>query len=162
MKQLKTTKTALNGEFASFTGDCVQVHNIGNANRVCQFCRAVSFEAELESICCGRGNLSLPEREEVPEVISKLYQNKTFLKHIVAYNNLIALASLGCQEPDDGVLGYRSTYKIQGKIYHRIGSLLPEHGKEPKFGQLYFFDTEYELENRTKCCRTSTKMLSAS
>ena len=62
----------------------------------------------------------------------------------------MALASLGCQEPQDGISGYRSTFKIQGKLYHRIGSLLPDNGNDPKFGQLYFYDTDYELENRVK------------
>ena len=57
---------------------------------------------------------------------------------------------LGCQEPQDGISGYRSTFKIQGKLYHRIRSLLPDNGNDPQFGQLYFYDTDYELENRVK------------
>ena len=33
-------------------------------------------------------------------------------------------------------------------MYHRIGSLLPEDGQQPKFAQLYIYDTEYENNNR--------------
>ena len=39
-------------------------------------------------------------------------------------------------------------FKIQGKLYHLIGSLLPDPGTEPKFAQLYFFNTEDETKQR--------------
>ena len=35
-------------------------------------------------------------------------------------------------------------FKMQGQICHRIGSLFPEEGVQPKFSQLYFYDTENE------------------
>ncbi|KAL5130922.1 Replication protein A DNA-binding subunit C [Glycine soja] len=40
------------------------------------------------------------------------------------------------------------TIRIQGQPCHRIGSLLPMPGKQPKFSQLYIFDTQNEVENR--------------
>lgn len=33
-------------------------------------------------------------------------------------------------------------FKIQGALYHRVGSLLPEHGKDPVYAQLYFYSSE--------------------
>jgi hypothetical protein len=30
------------------------------------------------------------------------------------------------------------TFKVQGQIYHRIGSLMPMRGEDPKFLQVYF------------------------
>jgi hypothetical protein len=30
------------------------------------------------------------------------------------------------------------TFKVQGQVYHRIGSLMPVGEEEPKFLQLYF------------------------
>ena len=39
-------------------------------------------------------------------------------------------------------------FKIQGSVYHRIGPLLPLNGQKPKFAQIYFHDTDHELENR--------------
>ena len=42
------------------------------------------------------------------------------------------------------------TFKVHGSIYHNIGPLMPndEHGRVPRFAQLYFFDTDHELDNR--------------
>ena len=62
----------------------------------------------------------------------------------------MALASLGCKEPEDGNAGYRSTAKNQRIIYQKIGSLLPDSGSESKFGKVYFYDTDHDLENRMK------------
>ena len=39
-------------------------------------------------------------------------------------------------------------FKICGQIHHRIGSLIPPHGRPPKFIQLYVYDTSAEVENR--------------
>ena len=77
-------------------------------------------------------------------------QNQHVSKNIVAFNNPLELASFDWGVLDNVIVGYRSTLKIQGKFHHRIGSLLPESGTEPNFGQLYFYDTDHELENRIK------------
>jgi len=45
------------------------------------------------------------------------------------------------------------TIRIQGQPCHRIGSLLLIPGKEPKFAQLYIFDTENEVQNRINAMR---------
>ena len=37
---------------------------------------------------------------------------------------------------------------LSGQNYHRIGSLLPEKGSNPKFAQLYIYDTKNETSNR--------------
>ncbi|XP_019195804.1 PREDICTED: uncharacterized protein LOC109189646 [Ipomoea nil] len=39
-------------------------------------------------------------------------------------------------------------FRINGQNFHRIGSLLPSLGVQPKFAQLYIHDTENEIENR--------------
>ena len=39
---------------------------------------------------------------------------------------------------------------IQGTIVHKIGALCPEVGQPPKFAQIYFYDSEHELENRAR------------
>ena len=69
-----------------------------------------------------------------------------FLNHTRAYNNVLALASLGCNEIV--ALGYSPTFKIQGKLYHRIGSLLPSNSDGiPKFAQPYSQITQMEFLN---------------
>jgi len=45
------------------------------------------------------------------------------------------------------------TVRIQGQPCHQIGSLLPMPGKEPKFAQLYIFDTKNEVQNRINTMR---------
>ena len=45
------------------------------------------------------------------------------------------------------------TIRIQGQPCHRIDSLLPMPGKQPKFSQLYIFDTQNEVENRINTMR---------
>ena len=37
---------------------------------------------------------------------------------------------------------------LSSQNYHRIGSLLPEKRSNPKFAQLYIYDTENETTNR--------------
>lgn len=37
------------------------------------------------------------------------------------------------------VFGFTTSYKIQGKVYHLMGSLMPSSDKQqPKFDQIYF------------------------
>ncbi|GKA22240.1 DNA helicase [Tanacetum coccineum] len=40
------------------------------------------------------------------------------------------------------------TFRINGQNYHRIGSLLPTVSFQPRYAQLYFFDTHNEVRNR--------------
>ena len=70
-----------------------------------------------------------------------------FLNQTRAYNNALALASLGCNKIV--APGYSPTFKIQRKLYHRIGLLLPSSPEvSPKFAQLYFHDSSHELQNK--------------
>jgi hypothetical protein len=39
-------------------------------------------------------------------------------------------------------------FRLSGENYHCIGSLLPPDGSEPKFSQLYIYDTDNEVANR--------------
>ena len=39
-------------------------------------------------------------------------------------------------------------FKISGQIYHRIGSLSLAENNDPRFLQLYIFDTQNEVQNR--------------
>ena len=60
------------------------------------------------------------------------------------YNNCLAMASVGGNFPEQGV-----NYRVQGKLYHQIGSLgPPPQGQRPKFSALYFHDADHELQNR--------------
>ena len=60
------------------------------------------------------------------------------------YNNALALTSIGYKEHVHG--GFNPTFTMQGKLYHRMGNLLPERGETPKFSHIYFFDSDTDAE----------------
>ena len=45
---------------------------------------------------------------------------------------------------------YNPSFRIHGQIYHRIGPLFPNNDEIPKYAQMYIYDTEHEINNRTK------------
>ena len=46
--------------------------------------------------------------------------------------------------------GFSPVFKVQGQIYHKVGSLLPIPNEMPKFLQLYFMGDE-QLEVDQHC-----------
>ena len=44
-------------------------------------------------------------------------------------------------------------FVMQGENYHQIGSLLPMPGNQPKFAQMYIYDTNNEISNRLASVR---------
>ncbi|XP_074356501.1 uncharacterized protein LOC141696230 [Apium graveolens] len=41
-------------------------------------------------------------------------------------------------------------YRLNGQNHHVFGSLIPDEGDDPKFCQLYIYDTKHEVDNRMK------------
>jgi len=77
-------------------------------------------------------------------------QCKNFQQHIRLYNSMFAFTSPGFKVDKNTRKGRGPpTIRIQGQSCHRIGSMLPLPGLPPKFAQLYIYDTENELRNRT-------------
>ena len=75
-------------------------------------------------------------------------EDAQFMANSRHYNNALALGTDGA--PEQG-----PNFKIQGKLYHLLGPIGPPgKGKKPKFAQLYFHDTESEVENRQSHQRT--------
>jgi len=58
------------------------------------------------------------------------------------------MASFGCKEIT--VPGFNPSFRIQGQVYHCIGSMLPSSGESPKFCQIYFIDSQ-ESQVATRC-----------
>ncbi|XP_021717933.1 uncharacterized protein LOC110685716 [Chenopodium quinoa] len=46
-------------------------------------------------------------------------------------------------------------FRLNGQNHHKIGSLLPPIGEQPRFTQLYIYDTENEVENRMNTLRNN-------
>jgi hypothetical protein len=121
----------------------------------CRYCGAFLWPGETSTACCNNGKLfdvNNPSNEDLgmkimpdlPQQISDMMTRPAFVSKLRAYNNALAMASVGGNAPEQGV-----NFKIQGKLYHRIGSIgPPPAGEVPRFAALYFHDSDHETENR--------------
>jgi hypothetical protein len=96
----------------------------------------------------------LPNLPATPQQLEVLLTNKEssavkFRDEIRMYNSVLAFTSLGAKV-DDLITGGPGPYsfRIQGELYHKIGSLCPAEGQRPQFAQLYIHDTKRERQNR--------------
>ena len=62
------------------------------------------------------------------------------------YNNALACASIGIDEEIVQAYGWSPNVSIHGRIYHRVGPLVPEAGEKPKFAQIIVWDGHLEKE----------------
>jgi hypothetical protein len=106
------------------------------------------------SLCCENGKVLLPNLPATPQELEVLLTSKEnsavkFLDQIHMYNSVLAFTSLGAKV-DESVIGGLGPYsfRIQGELYHKIGSLCPTEGQWPQFAQLYIHDTKHERQNR--------------
>lgn len=123
----------------------------------CPHCGAVKFYSETSNFCCQDGRFILTN-SELPPIIRELLtetseEAKTFRTYIRTYNNVFAFTSLGVKSDKD--LNRRNkgvyTFRVQGQVYHFINDLLPKNNNAKNL-QLYFHDSEHELENRLASC----------
>ncbi|XP_035832001.1 uncharacterized protein LOC110870495 [Helianthus annuus] len=132
---------------------------------MCRTCSAKLWKAEADRgeqkrnkpnyfLCCSYGKVLLPDFKQPPEILKDLYvgvsaKSKFFLKNIRRYNSMFSFTSMGGRIDktiNRGNAPY--VFRLSGQNYHTIGSLLPDDGKEPKFSQLYIYDTDNEIFNR--------------
>lgn len=123
---------------------------IGRMEKQCEHCSALKYEGERPGMCCSGGKVRIPDLPAPPEELRALLDGSSphstdFLKHIRYYNNAFQMTSFGCDkrvtEP-----GYMPTFKIQGQVYHTIGSLLPPFNEDnleaqPVFLQVFLWVT---------------------
>ncbi|KAL5560737.1 hypothetical protein UlMin_036948 [Ulmus minor] len=120
---------------------------------ICQYCNAKKFYHEPKGFCCLDSQILLTI-SNVPQELYDLYTYKTnqsldFHKYIRSYNNNFAFTSFGVKTDKDLCKKYKGiyTFRVQGQIYHYINELVPMDNK-PSYLQLYFYDTEHEIQNR--------------
>jgi hypothetical protein len=59
------------------------------------------------------------------------------------------MTSLGCKVDDSVNRGHGPyVFKIQGRLSHLAGSLLPQEGESPVYAQLYIYDPAEALDRR--------------
>ncbi|GJY51338.1 DNA helicase PIF1, ATP-dependent [Tanacetum coccineum] len=101
------------------------------------------------------GKILLPHFHDTPPSLNHLLSHDQpltakFREQIRVYNSMFCFTSFGAKI-DHSINKGRApyTFRISGQNYHMMGSLLPKEGMPPRFAQLYFFDTQNEVKNRT-------------
>lgn len=122
---------------------------IGDMDKECNYCHALKFKHEAPGMCCASGKVVLPALNPPPEPLATLMlgetqESKLFLSKIRKFNSCFQMTSFRATNIVGNQAGdhFQTTFKIQGQIYHQIGSLyhLPENA--PKFLQIYFLGSE--------------------
>ncbi|QQP57640.1 ATP-dependent DNA helicase, partial [Caligus rogercresseyi] len=120
----------------------------------CRYCNAMKYPAEMLGLCCANGKVLLDDLQETPDHLRNLLlgqspDSKNFMRNIRAYNSAFQMTSFGHERSHPG--GYMPTFRIQGQVYHKIGSILPVEGREHDFLQIYFMgDNEAETNRRVQ------------
>ena len=117
--------------------------SVGLLNVECPNCGALKFCKETEGFCCSKGNVKLDAFQQPPSFLQHLYKgtgsdSNHFLSNIRKYNCAFQMTSFGCIEVC--MAGFNPSFRIQGQVYHLIGSMFPTAGESPKFSQIYFID----------------------
>ena len=100
-------------------------------------------------MCCHNGRVNLPPLQVPPEPLQALLlrtspHSTNFHANIRQYNGAFQMTSFGTTGLDAREHGYMPTFRIQGQVYHRAGSLMPPEGQKAKFLQIYFVGDEIE------------------
>ncbi|XP_074346593.1 uncharacterized protein LOC141685389 [Apium graveolens] len=119
------------------------------------------------SICCAAGQIELPKAKQPPAYLAQLLfggpEQKHFHDRIKVYNCMFAYSSLG-GKVDRFVNvhgGGPFCYRQGGQNHHSMGTLKPVEGGNPRFCQLYFHDTENEVNNRINAIQSNNDKDSA-
>ncbi|CAE1151057.1 NCBP1 [Acanthosepion pharaonis] len=89
----------------------------------------------------GDGKVQLPPFQELPAPLKALLEgsspdSKHFLAKTRRYNCAFQMTSFGGNAFRE--VGWNPTFKVQGQVYHRIGSLLPETATDSAILQIYY------------------------
>ncbi|KAG5552505.1 hypothetical protein RHGRI_010554 [Rhododendron griersonianum] len=121
----------------------------------CKHCGARRFPYETPKFCCSGGEVRLYPIT-IPAELQQLYSglgadSAHFLQYVKPYNEIFAFTSMGVHL--DPVYAKRTngiyTFRAQGQIYHFIDNLYPS-GQMPSYLQLYFYDTQKEIDLRKR------------
>ncbi|KAK1354310.1 hypothetical protein POM88_047566 [Heracleum sosnowskyi] len=151
------------------SGKCIvpiEYASLGAPNVQCDKCEACMWKEERTnknvrrgrpqfSLCCAKGEIQLPKEKPIPSYMWQLYNDSKkgprFKEGIRLYNSLFAFTSTGGRvDHSINCGGAPYIYRLNGQNHHLFGSLIPDDGADPKFCQLYIYDTENEVRNRMK------------
>ncbi|XP_076301721.1 uncharacterized protein LOC143219730 [Lasioglossum baleicum] len=126
---------------------------LGSMTNKCRWCNALKWKEEAPGMCCSAGKVQLPPYEELPEPLYSLIMNihpehDHFMNVIRKYNSCFQMTSFGAKQIIKD--GFMPTFKVQGQVYHLVGSLLPAPQNEPQYLQIYFVG-EDDREVQLRC-----------
>ena len=110
---------------------------IGHMERIDPFCAALRFMNEPAGMCCVGGMVRLLPLSPPPEPLSSLLSGESpdsvhFLRNVRKYSAFQVTSFEASKTFNEE---YMSTFKIQGQIYHRLGSLLPSLKETANFSK---------------------------
>ncbi|KAL8090223.1 hypothetical protein AgCh_039626 [Apium graveolens] len=139
---------------------------LGPPTETCCKCNVVMWKEERSnkdvtkgtlkfSLCCSQGQIKLPPIPATPTYLNHLYshprKNINFKRNIRLYNAIFTFTSMGGKVDHSVNYGRAAyVYRLNGQNHHVFGSLIPDEGDDPKFCQLYIYDTKHEVDNRMK------------
>ncbi|KAK1390836.1 hypothetical protein POM88_019014 [Heracleum sosnowskyi] len=151
------------------SGKCIvpiEYASLGAPNVQCEKCEACMWKEERTnknvrrgrpefSLYCAKGEIQLPKEKPIPSYMWQIYNDSKkgprFKEGIRLYNSLFAFTSTGGRvDHSINCGGAPYIYRLNGQNHHLFGSLIPDNGEDPKFCQLYIYDTENEVTNRMK------------
>lgn len=109
----------------------------------------------LFSICCKKGDVKLQDCPPTPNYLIQLYNHElcgpAIERCIRLYNAMFQFTST-CGNVDHSINNGRGpfVYRLNGQNHHVFGTLIPNDGDDPKFCQLYIYDTANEVNNRLR------------
>ncbi|XP_014779813.1 uncharacterized protein LOC106875985 [Octopus bimaculoides] len=114
---------------------------IGTMSRICDFFLAKKWPGETPGMYCSNGKIKISPLEDPPGLLTDLLTGASplsteFHKRVRAYNCAFHMTLIGVNIIKEGQ--FLLSFKVQGQIYHRLGSLQPIDIASPQFLQLYF------------------------
>lgn len=115
-------------------------------------------------MCCASGKfvqapLPIPQEPLKSFLAGESDDSKLFLRKIRKFNSCFLISSFGATkicDPTSNENNFETTFKIQGQVYHKIGSLMPMPNDYPKFLQIYFMGS-CEERVTTRCLHNFIK-----
>lgn len=135
---------------AALNRDIVPAYDGGAPSQCCPHCSAIFFVGEAQYLnCCRNGAIVVMQPDVPAELISLITDSHVHL-NIRKYNAALSMASIGytgnsmsrnsAPAPHRPHVDGWGSLKISGRVYHRIGSLVPANGCAPSWGQLFMLD----------------------
>lgn len=118
---------------------------------LCVYCGAFKFQYESPGFCCSSGEVKVAIHEGPKELVNLFHgrdeDSKNFRKYSRLFNNMFAFSSLGGHIAPE-IYRHIYVFKLHGQMYHYLPNLIPEQ-QNPKYLQLYFYDTAHEYQIRS-------------